>query len=273
MWSSFWAFVLFNFIGYRKKVVMDNIVKSFPNKTAKEHKEIARKFYQHFCDLVVESIKIFSISEKQINQRVKFLNPELMDELYDQGKQVVLAGGHYGNWEMFAVGVNRSMKHQAVGIYFPIKNEFLNRKMKESRSKYGLEMVHAKQVKPCFENAVKENKKQVVIFATDQSPSNARKAYWMEFLGRETAVLFGAEKYAKTYNCALVYGELLKVKRGHYELRYTLLKKDCEDSEYGEITRLHTKTLEQTITKKPEHWLWSHRRWKRTRPDDVEYHG
>jgi len=139
--------------------------------------------------------------------------------------------------------------------------------MRLTRGKYGLEMIPIKAVKDVFER--NRALLTVTIFATDQSPGNVNKAYWMNFLNQETAVLFGTEKLAKEYNYPVVYGLIKKLRRGYYATEFKLVAENPADMTYGEITRIHTRMLEEDIRTQPEFWLWSHRRWKKKRPEHI----
>ncbi len=149
--SDFLFFLFYYVLGYRKKVIVGNIKRSFPDKSGEEHKRIAKAFYRHFADLIVESLKVFTISKKEVEERMKFLNPELINRYFDEGKSVILAGGHYNNWELFAVAIDQAVKHQSIAIYKPLSNKFFDEKMRATRGKYGLEMISIKEVKPVFE--------------------------------------------------------------------------------------------------------------------------
>lgn len=262
---SDFLFVLFYYVfGYRKKVVLANIRRSFPEKSAKEQEEICKKFYRHLCDLVLESLKIFTISQRQVRKRVVCKNPEVIDKYFDRGQSVIIAGGHYNNWELFAVGVDELIKHKSIAIYKPLSNQFFDRKMRATRSKYGLYMISTKIVKKVFEE--EKDNLTATIFATDQSPSNPNNCYWMNFLNQDTGILFGVEKYAKEFNQPVVYGRINKEKRGHYSFEFFDVTDTPRETAYGEITEAITKMLEADIRAIPQYWLWSHRRWKHKRP-------
>jgi KDO2-lipid IV(A) lauroyltransferase len=261
--SNILYLVLYKIIGYRKKVVLANIQRSFPNKTAKEHQEICDRFYKHFCDLILESIKTFTISQKQVSKRVTCKNPEMINQYFDEKRSVIIAGGHYNNWELFAVGVDALIKHNTVGIYKPLSNKYFDEKMRKTRSRYGLYMLSSKQVKPFFDN--EKNNLNAIIFAIDQSPSNPHKCYWTTFLNQDTGVLFGTEKFGKDYGYPVIYGRINKEKRGHYSFEF-LEALEPQKTEQGEITEIVTRLLEKDIISMPEYWLWSHRRWKHKRP-------
>jgi KDO2-lipid IV(A) lauroyltransferase len=268
MLSDALFFVFYHLIGYRKKVVKDNLRRSFPEKSGDEINELTRKFYSHFCDLLVESLKIFTIDREEALKRMVFTNPELINAYFEQGRSVILAGGHYNNWELFAVAIDEAIRHQTLAIYKPLNNQFFDEKMRLTRGKYGLEMIPIKAVKDVFER--NRALLTVTIFATDQSPGNVNRAYWMNFLNQETAVLFGTEKLAKEYNYPVVYGLIKKLRRGYYATEFKLVAENPADMAYGEITRIHTRLLEEDIRTQPEFWLWSHRRWKKKRPEHIE---
>ncbi|MEQ8469926.1 MAG: lysophospholipid acyltransferase family protein [Marinoscillum sp.] len=252
-------------VPYRKGVVFSNLKKAFPHKSSKERNFIAKLFYRHFCDLLVESIKLFNISEKEAIRRFKVTNPEIFDQLARINKSAILVGGHYQNWELFAVATDPQIGHKLLGIYTPITNTFMEKKFATSRSKFGLVLVPKKQTKAYFE--AYKNAMTVTTFAVDQCPRKHQKVFWTEFLGLETAVHYGAERYAKAYDYAVVYGSAIKVNRGHYELTFEVLESNPESTPEGQITELHTKKLEQQILAAPEYWLWTHKRWKLTRSD------
>lgn len=249
---------------YRKEIIQGNINRSFPDKSTDEHNKIYRDFYSHFCDLIVENLKGFSISKNQIKSRLKMANPELVNDFFEKGKSVILIGGHYNNWELTAQGCPIYLKHDLYGIYKPLKNTFYNNKLRSSRSKFGLHLTPMKLTKKYFE--LKSKKPKAIIFGSDQSPSNVKNAYWTTFLNQDTGFLFGAEKYAKDYNYPVIYVHIQKEKRGHYNVHFELICEDPNSLNHGQIIELFSKKLEQNIMDEPPFWLWSHHRWKKNKP-------
>jgi KDO2-lipid IV(A) lauroyltransferase len=262
-------FLVFKVVGYRKKVVIQNIANSFPEKTPEEQHQIVKAFYRHFCDLIVESIKVFTITEAEVKQRMKLLNPEVSNLFFDRNQSVILAGGHYNNWELFAVAIDSEIKHQTVALYKELKNKFFDEKMRTSRSKYGLKMISTSLAKQEFE---KKDGLKAVIFGFDQSPGNPNNCYWSTFLNQDTPMIFGVEKYAKEYNVPVLYLRINKVKRGHYTYEYVDTIEKPQNSAFGEITKRINYLLEQDIIKQPQYYLWSHKRWKHKRPADLIQH-
>ena len=257
--SDFLFFIFYRIIGYRKEVVFTNLKNSFPDKTNKELKIIMCDFFKHFCDLIMEGVKGFTISESQLRKRLVVLNPEFSNQYADKGKSIIFVGGHYNNWEMCAQAFAMYSNHKCIGIYKPLSNAFLNQKISESRSKYGMHLISMKQTKRSFEE---KTKAKAIVFGSDQNPSNPKRAYWMEFLNQDTAVLFGVERYAKEYDWPVVYVSIKKVKRGYYEVEYSLITENPTTEPYGKITEDYTKRIEKDIINLPQYWLWTHRRWK-----------
>jgi KDO2-lipid IV(A) lauroyltransferase len=260
--------VVYKLIGYRTKVVYSNLRGSFPEKSDKEILAIMSKFYLHLCDLIVESVKGFSISDKGVKQRMKFKNMEVVERLHREGKHLVVAGGHYGNWELFALAVGDASSYTPLALYTPLANEFFNKKFLESRGKYGLKLLSVKDIRAKMEELMDEQ--YMVIFGSDQSPRKSQRAYWTNFLNQKTGVQYGAEKIAVEFNAAVAFFNIYKVKRGYYEVDCILICEAAKETDYGYITEMHTKLLEKVIRKQPEFWLWSHKRWKHSPPEDVK---
>ena len=196
------------------------------------------------------------------------LNPEFIEEYYRNGRSIIMAGGHFNNWELFAVAIDSAIPHNTIAIYQPLTNKFFDEKMRSTRGKYGLRMISTKIVKRVFDE--ERANISAFIFGSDQSPSNPNNCYWMKFLNQDTGVLFGVEKYAKEYNYPVVYGRINKVRRGYYTFEFSKVTDTPAECQHGEITETFTKMLEKDIVQFPQYWLWSHRRWKHKRPTKVK---
>ena len=253
--------ILARLIKYRNHIITKNLKNSFPNKPESVIIEIKRSFYKHFCDLIFESLKGFSISQRNIENRIKINNQELLNSFAEKGKNVVLIGGHYNNWEMTAQRMPLVSKHDLFAIYKPLRNKFYDKKMRNSREKFGLKMIPMNKTKYYFEN--KSKNPRAIIFGSDQSPSNIKKAHWINFLNQDTGFLFGAEKYSKEFNWPVIYVSIQKVKRGSYEVDYKLLTEDPISEPNGNIIKKFANFLENDINNNPPFWLWTHNRWKK----------
>lgn len=256
--------ILYRCSGYRTKVVRQNLQMVFPKKTNAEITSIEKQFYRHLCDVIVEALKSFTISSKQIVKRMKVINPELMNTYFDEGRSVLLAGGHYNNWEWTATGLQQQIKHRAVAIYTPLSNAFFDQKMHSTRGKFGLKMISVKRIRQFYLDH--PDQLTSTIFGIDQSPRNPARSYWTTFLNQDTGVQFGLEKFAVELNSPVLFGSISKVKRGYYTLHFQLITDKPKEEPYGRIIETATSLLEQQILDKPQYWLWTHRRWKHKRP-------
>jgi KDO2-lipid IV(A) lauroyltransferase len=265
--SSFFAFVLLHIIRYRRKVILQNIRNSFPQLSINEQQVIASQFYKHFADILIEGIKNLSITKEELTKRLLVKNPELMQELFDAGKNVILVSGHYNNWEWLISSQNFLFPHQAFGIGMPMTNKFWDQKVNAQRQRFGMKVVNAKNYKAAFE-AYRE-KPFAILNLSDQAPPDGDKSYWTTFLNQPTPVLFGTEFMANAYDFSVVFFSIRKLKRGYYEIVLKLITDNPKELKYGEITEAHTKLLEQEIIHNPAFWLWSHKRWKRSIPKNL----
>lgn len=263
------VFYLLNYylIGYRKKTVIQNLKNSFPEKTDQEIQEIARKFYRHFADLVIETIKAFQMNDQSFSKRFRYKNPEVLNELYDQGKSVALLSGHYGNWE-WTIALPKFIRHQVNVIYRPIQNETFDDYIKSVRSRFGMLMMMARISGRTMLELEKSGKLSATYYLTDQTALKDTD-YWIMFLNQETAVFPGAEIMATKFKQAVVFMDIQKVRRGYYEVEFTKLFDDASATKKYEVTKAHTRFLEEIIRKRPELWLWSHKRWKHMRPEHI----
>ena len=260
LFSSFLAFLIGTVIKYRYKVISQNLTNSFPELFEKEKKNNIKKVYLNISDLAVESAKSFTMSKKQIEKRLVVLNPLFLDDLHKINRGVIGVTGHYANWEWAALASSMYLKHSPVGFYKPLSNKYIDKYIKRNRGRNGMHLCSIYVTAISFESY--RNKPAFFAMVGDQSPSNANKAYWLDFLNQKTACLHGPEKYAKKYNLPVVFLDIQRVKRGHYTVEISKIADEPLDEKDGEITRVYMQKLEAVIRKKPEDWLWSHRRWK-----------
>lgn len=256
-------FLIYYVFKYRIKVVRSNIEGSFPNKSKQELIKIEKRFYHHFCDMLVESIKLFTISKSSLKKRLVSENPELLNAYFEKGKSVIAVCGHHNNWEYVGIGMPFLSKLSPQGIYKKLTNPVFDQALLKSRSRYGTNAVEMRDAASMFINL---SKPSFMVFISDQSPSNTKNVVWTDFLNRETAVMVGAERFAVKFDIPVVFMELKKVKRGYYTAFFTTLTNEPKLLSPGEITKLHTQALENLIKEKPEYWLWSHKRWKHQKP-------
>jgi KDO2-lipid IV(A) lauroyltransferase len=259
---------LYHIIGYRKKLVSENLIKSFPQKSEKELKQIEIAFYHHLCDLILESLKAYTISEKELRKRCSIKNPEIMEQFAAKGQSICIAMGHYGNWEWAGQRVSMDTKFKLLVLYRKIKNNYFDRFMQRLRSRFGAVPVEMRETVRVLLDYQKKAQATATVFIADQTPP-PENAFWLNFLNQNTPVFKGTEKIATKYNMPVLFGQVHKVKRGFYEIELSVLCENPSELSEKELTQLHTRKLEEYIHQKPEYWLWSHRRWKHHPPSNV----
>ena len=257
-------FLLFYVIGYRKKVVFNNLSKSFPEKTPAEIKIIQKKFYRYFCDLFLETFKTLTISRKKMLQHCS-MDPqakELFDQMAAENKSIIIVMGHKGNWEWAGNTFSILCKHQLYVIYHPLQNKYFNGLICKMRGRFGTRLI---VMKDTFRDMIKyKDELNATAFIADQSP-NPAKAHWMTFLSQDTPVFMGTEKIAQKVKYPIIFVSVKKLTRGYYTLMAEHLQSPPYIGAEGNITEIHTRKLEADIIEQPETWLWTHKRWKHKR--------
>jgi KDO2-lipid IV(A) lauroyltransferase len=263
LFSGLVYFLLLHVTHYRKEIVKHNLSSAFPELNQNELERLIRHFYKNLSDVLIESIKSFSMSRAQINKRHHILNPEILDPFFKQGKSIIAVTGHYANWEWGSLSAGLQTNYDIVAFYKPLSNKWIDQFLRWSRSRFGTTLASISETTTTFEKF--KSKKTIFIMAADQSPAKAEKAIWVDFLGRDTAFLHGPEKHAINNNYPVFYVDIQRIKLGYYTLELSCLVENPADMPESEITRKFGKRLETTIKAHPENWLWSHRRWKLSR--------
>ena len=261
--SDFMYLILYYVVGYRKKVVTTNLKNAFPKKSAEEIGEIQKKYFKYLADIFLESVKTITMSEAYVHKHVKFNNVDLINELYERKKSFLVVMGHFGNWELAGPCFSLNCKHQLNVVYKPLKNVHFEKLFSKTRTKFTTQIIPMKNTL----RAMAANRKTINATAliADQTPSDLKSGLWIDFLNQETIVFTGPEKIAKMFDYPVVYMHIDRIKRGKYEITPTILFDSPKETEDNEITLAFNKKLEEEITKKPETWLWSHKRWKHKR--------
>lgn len=252
--------LIYKLLGYRKNVVKQNLIKSFPDKTASELKVIEQDFYRNLCDNIIETIKSTSITAKDIKERVQIINAEYVHELYASNKKIFAMQGHYANWEWPAFAWCLLYPGQSIGIYKPLTNPHFDQYYFKFRSKFGMLPLAMNDVARALIS--KRNETYTLGIISDQTPADTESAYWTNFLNQPTAVFLGTEKLAKQFDAVVLFLKVNRIKRGYYQMEIVPICDHAKDTELYEITEKHVRFLEDIINENPADWLWSHRRWK-----------
>lgn len=258
--SDFFYYLLYYIIRYRRKVVSENIKKVFSTLSKKEQVNIEKQFYKNFCDNFIETIKLLSISEKELQTHITTDYSELK-KIISEKRNCHIYLGHQFNWEWANAHIASSFKNNNIVVaYKPLRNQSFNNLMLKLRSRFGSKMVSSKNVKKEME--VFKDKQHVLILVSDQNPNIPERSFWTSFLSQKTAFLSGTELYTTSNTTTTFFANIIKVKRGHYKFVITPLFDFSKPYQLGIITHLYTEKLENAILANPENYLWSHKRWK-----------
>ena len=253
--------LVYYIIGYRKKVVLYNLKLAFPEKSIEELKIISKKFYSHFVDVFIEMIKSFTVSKEEVYKRYKFTNIDFFTDLYKDGKSVILVGSHYANWE-WIMSLDSFVDYKGYAAYTKVNNQYFNGKVLKSRAKFGTHLIQTSKVVGEIQHNQKNNIQAMYGLLSDQSPQIKRTFYWSEFLGVKVPIHTGAEMLAKRFDMNMVFMDVKKIKRGHYETNFSLISNNTKGIPDYKLTDVFLEKVEKQIRTNPKYYFWTHKRFK-----------
>ena len=256
--------LIYILIGYRKRVVTENLKNAFPEKSNDEIIKIRRQFYRFLCDLSLETIKTISLSPQDLNKHFKLGDMSVLEQYHRQEQSVIIVMGHLGNWELGGAVFSQLSLHELYVLYHPLANPHFDRLLIKMRTRLGAKLY---PMRSAFRGMVKNRGNlSATAFIADQTPP-PDSAYWMTFMNQDTAIFKGTEVIARKLDYPVIYVSVIREKRGQYVLNSELLVEHPRDLPENELTEMHTQRLQRDIIEHPETWLWSHRRWKHKRPN------
>ena len=262
--SDFYYFLVYHVLRYRRKVVRQNLLRSFPEKDSRAIKTIEKRYYRNLCDLVVEAPKMLRMKPEGYKYRLKYTNPELITRLHEQHKNVFYAIPHSGNWEWFGKTMPDLSGHNCLAVYKKVKRPVFERLMLFMRTKdCDLEMIESSFALKRL--AQLRDSQNAVLMVADQTPRGVDSDYWTEFLHQDTCWFTGLERIAKMLDYAVVFVSMKRQGRGRYEVTFELITDNPKETEKGFIMERYVRCVERFIKEQPDNWLWSHRRWKHRR--------
>lgn len=268
--SDICFFFLYYVARYRRKIVHNNLVMSFPEKSVLEIKQIEKGFYRNFCDVFVECMKLRKWTPEKVLERVTVNNPEVIEGLFEKGKSVIIAMHHSSNWEWLWKILPTTSRHHHYAIYKKLENRYFDKLVYKMRTNHVIDrvvMIENRGVKEAMEKM--KGELNAVLLLGDQSPRGAETDYWTDFLHRDTCWYTGLEKMAKRYDYAVVYAEMTRTERGRYGVTFKLIADSPNATPEGFILEQYVRHVERFIQNNPDNWLWSHRRWKHARQNKV----
>ncbi|ALI98039.1 lysophospholipid acyltransferase family protein [Rufibacter tibetensis] len=265
--STFLYVVLYHLIGYRKKVVRQNLEKSFPQKSVAELRKIEKQFFLNLTDIMVETLKLVSLSPQDLAKRVYLHRSEKIENYLNQGVPVMIMGAHLGNWEFMSSAGNRHFPFPVDGVYKPLASSFFESFLWFLRSRFGITLV---KMKDTLRHLLRHRgQPRILSLLSDQVPPYGEIQYWTNFLHQDTAFYVGADKLRTSFNYPTFFVGMRHVKRGYYEVVFQELlplPQAGVKEEGHPLTEVFARKLEAWVNQYPAEYLWSHKRWKHQRP-------
>ena len=259
--SDLFYYILYYGIKYRRKIVRKNLELSKVAKNTKDLIRIEKKFYRHLTDVFFEMFKFYSISPEEMKRRFYIENPEIFYQLEKKNKSVMFMTSHYGGFEWF-LSINYHVPQLPFAVYTPLSNKSLDSLIKKFRLRHGSKLISRYKAGSYIKKQIKENKLFLYGMAADQSAQIRSITYWKEFLGVKVPVFTGSERIAKQHNIPVVFGKVVKIKRGHYKVVVDLISEFPNEYKDYQITDIYIKKLEKQIREIPEYYYWTHNRFK-----------
>jgi len=266
--SDFLYLILYKLLGYRIRVVRNNLTTSFPEKSVEELRHIERRFYHSLCDYFVETVKMMTMSEQQMRRRMVFKGTETINQCIDEGQSCAVYLGHTFNWEwVTSLPLWVSPKAQCGQLYHALENPTFDRLFLQQRQRWGAECIALVDILRKLVEYKRHQQLSVLGYIGDQVPHWNNIHHWCQFLNHDTPVMTGTERIARKNRQAVFYLDIRRLRRGYYEAEFRLLTRHPEELAEFEATDIYFQCLEASIRRQPELWLWSHNRWKRTREE------
>ena len=268
--SDFMYVIVYYLVGYRRELVMKNLVQAFPEKSKQELKMIRKQFYHWFCDYIVETIKLLSISNETLLKHIEFRGVEELEAAFDRGQNCAAILGHYCNWEWLSatrIAFKRYPDAVMGLIYHPLYNDAFNQLFIDLRSAHGGQCVPKQDILRYLITLKRENQHSLFGYISDQSPKWENMHLWLDFLNHDTPVFTGAERIMRKMNDAVFYVDMSCPCRGKYICTFRLVTSEAAKEEEFVITRRFFQMLEESIRRQPAYYLWTHNRWKRGREE------
>lgn len=246
---------------YRFSVIRGNLKSAFQYNSDDHLKKDIDQNYRFLAKIIRQTI--LHPTPKLLHKRMSINRLSEIDRWLEEGKSVIVTMGHIGNWEWAGVYLGLTYPGHVCALYKRIKNETVHNLMMYRRKFLQGYLVEAGKMNELLRHM--KEKPLLILMIADQNPGNDQGIIWDDFFNQKTAFVSGPETLATKYNLPVVYLNTIPDKNGNYQLMPEILVAVPSTVGKGTITHLYVKALEKNIIKDRSQWLWSHKRWKRTR--------
>lgn len=241
-----------------QSLINSNILKALPNSNQEKVKNISKRMWGNYGKILAEYVFIKDFRESKLNKKIKVKGQEILDEIKKNNEPVIFISGHFSNFELMALHIEKSGINLAV-VYRPLNNKFLNFIMEKIRKKY----ICKNQIK----KGISGTKKLLSFFKSKTSialmiDQRVSQGITSKFFNHDCFTTTIPAQFIKKFKCKVVPIHIERLQNSDFQLTIH------EPLEYPINELLETITLElnmfleKLILKNPEQWIWSHNRWK-----------
>ena len=241
-----------------KKKILSNISKALPEIEEKNTELIVKKMWENYGRILSEYMFIKNFRNSKYKKFLTIEGQEILNELKDSKEPVVFISGHFNNFELMAMQIEKSGINLAA-IYRPLNNIFLNKIMEKIRTKY----ICRKQIKKggsgTRELLESFKKKYSIAIMIDQRVSESIKT---DFFGHKASTTTIPAQLVKKFGSKIVPIYIERINGVYFKMTISKPVSFDKESTIEEITLNLNKWLEKMILINPGQWIWSHDRWK-----------
>lgn len=262
--ASLLAFVAFRLVHYRDHVVRENLAIAFPELDEHALREVKRRFYAGYADVLVELAMAVRLGPEAIRERVTIRNLDRVRERIAAGRPVLLVAAHQCNWEWMLLALSLELGYPLDAAYKPLVDPWADREMKLIRTRFGARLVPAQEM---LGDVLRRNKVlRAIAMVGDQEPVTSDRKHWVRFLNRDSAFFLGGEEIVRKFKYPALFIRMKRLARGRYEMDFEPICEAAEVLAPGEFTERYARMVEAQIRAAPADWPWNHKRWKLRKP-------
>ena len=261
-------FVLLRYcLRYRMKVVKTNLRNSFPEKDERELAVIRRRFYRTLAEIFVDTINLAGLTPEKGRSLLTVKGLEEQKERVG-GRDWIAMTAHFGCWEYCSFWGLYDPTQIVVAVYHPLRSRIVEAFYQRLRNgDYATTVAMKESLRFYLRNRAGGigGRNLVMGLIADQNPPRRPDSRWFRFLNQDTIFFDGGEKLALRCQLPVYFVKMERLRQGRYEMSFELIYDGKEEVAEYEITQRYVRMLEAEIRRRPELWMWSHRRWKHKR--------
>ena len=241
-----------------KKKLSSNIKRALPDLDEQNIQLIIKKMWVNYGRILSEYMFIKNFRNSKLEKFFAVEGQEILDEIKNSKEQVIFVSGHFNNFELMALQLEKSGIDLAA-IYRPLNNIFLNVIMEKIRKKHICKNQIKKGRSGTRELLEFFNKKYSIALMIDQRVSEGIKSNFFGHLASTTTI---PAQIIKKFKCRVVPIYIERINDNHFKMTVNKPISYREDSTIEDITESLNKLLEKMMLLNPSQWIWTHDRWK-----------